>query len=56
MIKVSVVLFIFQAMAVFGSIVSGNLFSMELFQMIGFFPPLIIGVVLIVRDNKKKGK
>ena len=54
--KVSIVLFIIQAIAVFGSIVNGNLFSMGLFQLIGFFLPLIIGVVLIVRDNKKKGK
>lgn len=54
--KVSIVLFVIQAIAVFGSIVNGNLFSMGLFQLLGFFLPLIIGVVLIVRDNKKKGK
>ena len=54
--KISLVLFILQAIAVLGSIINGNLFTMGLFELIGFFLPAIIGVILIYRDKNKKGK
>ena len=59
--KAAIVLFILQAIAVFGGIVGGNdVFNVTNFSdvltLIGFFSPTIIGVILFVKAKKKEKK
>ena len=53
--KAAIILFVLQAMAVFGNLTGGGapLYTMVLPELIGFFLPAIIGVILLVKHNKK---
>jgi hypothetical protein len=54
--KAGIVLLAIQALALFGSIVSGEItsvFSGNIAYLIGYFLPTIIGVILLVKASKK---
>ena len=54
--KVAIVLLVIQVLALFGGIAGGNLtnvFSGGIFEIIGYFLPGIIGVILYIKSNKK---
>ena len=51
--KIGVALIVIQVLALFGSVSSGSFSTMGIVEMIGFFIPAIIGVVLIVTSKSK---
>lgn len=57
---VAIILFVLQAIGLFGSISSGEISFMlaygGLAYWIGYFLPAIIGVILLVIHNKRKNK
>lgn len=54
--KVAIVLLVLQALAIFGGIVNGSLAGIltgGIPIMLGYFLPGIIGVILLVKSNKR---
>lgn len=51
--KVSLVLLILQVAGLVGTLMNGSFATMAIPEMIGFFIPAIIAVILIIRDKKK---
>ena len=51
-----IVLLCLHVVALLGSIVNGNLLGMGIFELIGFFLPTIIGVILLVKAKKKSNQ
>lgn len=61
--KTGIILLFLQAFAIFGGVVNGSLarlFSFNsayaIFELLGFFLPTIIGVILLLRAKKKAAK
>ena len=54
--KIAIVLWVIQALGLFGGFVNGEIFDQNLFEWIGFLLPTIIGLGLwFGKDNKNKG-
>lgn len=59
---IGIILLCLQAFAIFGGIVNGSIIGMftsgfmGIFELIGFCLPAIIGLILIVKANKKAKK
>ncbi len=51
--KIGVILIVLQVLAVFGTAAGGGFSSMGAVEMIGYFLPSIIGVILIIMSKKK---
>lgn len=53
--KAAIILFVLQGLAVFGNLSGGGrpLYAMGIPELIGFFLPTIIGVILLNKHNKK---
>ena len=53
--KAAIILFVLQAMAILGNLSGGGrpLYAMVIPELIGFFLPAIIGVILLIKNNKK---
>ena len=57
----AIVLFVLQAMGIFGALIGGS-FNLsgglvhQIAYLIGFFLPTIIGIILLVAAKKKKNK
>jgi len=56
-----IILLVLQAVALFGSVVNGSISTMfsisggyAVGRLLGYFLPAIIGVILLVKANKKK--
>ncbi|MGN1195801.1 MAG: hypothetical protein ACI4SB_09980 [Acutalibacteraceae bacterium] len=49
-----IILIVIQVIALFGSIASGAFATMGIVEMIGFFIPSIIGIILIVAAKKRE--
>lgn len=47
-------LILLQLIALFGTFKNNTLSSDNLFRLIGFFLPGIIGIILILKDNEEK--
>lgn len=52
--KIAIVLWIIQAIALFGGFVNEEIFEQNIFGLIGFCFPGLIGVVLWFSKNKQK--
>ena len=52
--KIAIVLWIIQALALFGGFVNGEIFDQNLFEWIGFLLPTIIGLGLWFGKNNQK--
>lgn len=48
-----IVLLCLQAVALLGAIANGSLIDMGFFEFIGFCLPAIIGIILLLKANKK---
>ena len=50
----AIILFILQAMSLYGTFSSGGYLPMNLPYLVGFFLPSIIGVILLCKHSKKQ--
>lgn len=54
--KIAIVLFVIQAVGLFGGFINGEIFDQNLFEWIGFLLPCIIGLCLwFGKDKENKG-
>lgn len=61
--KAGIILLVLQVVAMLGGLVNGNLARMfsfssatGVFELLGFFLPAIIGVILLIKAKKKAAK
>lgn len=59
--KIGIILLVLQVVALFGSVVNGSIGSLfdlsnaaNIFKLLGYFLPAIIGIILIRKAGKKK--
>lgn len=57
---IAIILFVLQVISIFGGIIDGTLFDIliisnasDISELIGYFLPSIIGVILFVKSKKK---
>ncbi|MGN1443122.1 MAG: hypothetical protein ACI4XE_04655 [Acutalibacteraceae bacterium] len=50
----AIVLFVFQVLGLIGSVANGSFSAMGAAQLIGFFVPAIIGIVLLTMAKKRE--
>ena len=56
---IGIILLVLQAVSIYGSFVNGSiayLFNNNIFYLIGYFLPTIIGVILLTKAKKKSDK
>lgn len=51
---IAIILFVMQALSLFGTFSGGGSLPMNIPYLLGYFLPTIIGIILLSKSNKKK--